>query len=152
MEDEDKRDRRALDNIEEYGCHVLHVFDPDNEKSRFTYSIGIQKTTGEPELVIMGLKQELAHWIVNEYNNRIKDGEKFRVDEYYDDFIDGFQVTFKRVLKKHYKEHFGWGKWLYKSDNFDVYQLIYPSTQGVWPWDKDVSEDFTWFQPLLSES
>lgn len=69
----------------------------------------------------MGLKRDLAHWIVNEYNNRIKKGEKFKVDEFYDDFIGDFQVIFKKVAKKHYKAHFGWGYWLYNGDDFVVY-------------------------------
>lgn len=147
-----EEDKKALDDIEKYGCHVLHVFDPEEENPRFTYSIGIQKTTGEPELVIMGLKHDVAHWIINEYNNRIQKGEKFKIDEYYDEFVEGYQVTFKKVEKKHYKEHFGWGGWLYKSDDFDVYQLVYPSTDGTWPWDESASDDFKWFQPLLSKS
>lgn len=144
----DKGEEKALNDIEEYGCHILHVFE-EGEYPRFTYSIGIEKNTGQPELVVTGLKRELAHWIINEYNNRVKAGEVFEQNKYYQDFLEGFEVTFKEVEKKHYPEYFGWGNWLYKGDNFQVLQLIYPDKSGVWPWDVDASEDFAWFIPRL---
>ena len=121
----------------------------EDEYPGFSYSIGIEKCTGQPELIVTGLKQEIAHWMINGYNNRIKDGESFEQNCFYDDFLDGFKVTFKEVEKKHYKEYFGWGNWLYKNENFKVLQLIYPSTLGVWPWDEEATDDFTWFIPKL---
>jgi hypothetical protein len=144
----DNGDEKALKDIEEYGCHILHVME-EAEYPRFSYSIGIEKCTELPELIVTGLKQEIAHWMINEYNNRIKDGEVFEPNNFYEGFLDGIEVTFKEVEKKHYREYFGWGRWLYKNYNFKVLQLIYPSTSGVWPWDKDASEDFTWFIPKL---
>ncbi len=144
----DKLEEKAFKNIEEFGCHVLHVMEEDEYPS-FSYSIGIEKSTGHPEVIVTGLPQELAHWMVNEYNSRVKAGESFKVGEYYPGFLEGFDVTFKEVEKKHYREYFGWGHWLYKSDSFKVLQLIYPNTSGVWPWDKEASKDFTWYIPRL---
>ena len=144
----DKNEEKALSDIEEYGCHVLHVLE-EYEYPRFTYSIGIQKCTGQPEIIITGLKQELAHWIVNEYNSRVKSGELFEPGKLYEGFLGEFEVTFKEVEKKHYSEYFGWGSWLYGNDNFKVLQLIYPSTFGVWPWDENAPNDYTWFIPQL---
>lgn len=43
----DQYEEKALKDIEEYGCHILHVMEED-EYPRFTYSIGIQKNTGQP--------------------------------------------------------------------------------------------------------
>jgi hypothetical protein len=70
----DHSEVKALSDIEEYGCHVLHVFEDDGSP-RFTYSIGIQQCTKQPELIVTGLKQELAQSIINKYNQRIKSGE-----------------------------------------------------------------------------
>lgn len=141
-------DRKALDDIEEYGCHILHILE-EGEHPRFSYSIGIEKKNGQPELIVTGLKRELAHSIINQYNTRVRAGEKFEPGSFYGGFLEGFVVTFKEVEKKHYREHFGWGFWLYKGDNFRVLQLIYPSTSGVWPWDRDAPSDYTWFIPKL---
>jgi len=141
-------DEKALEDIEKYGCHILHILE-EGEYPRFTYSIGIQKQTGQPELIVTGLKRELAHWIINEYNSRVRSGEIFNPNELYGGFLEGFEVTFKEVEKRHYREYFGWGLWLYKGEDFRVLQLIYPSTFGVWPWDKDPPSDYTWFIPKL---
>ena len=141
---------KALSDIEKYGCHVIHVME-DEANPPFTYSIGIEQTSANPELIVTGLKQEIAHWIVNEYNNRVRKGEIFRPDALYSGFLDNFEVLFKPVLREHYKEYFGWGRWLYDGDDFRVYQLIWPSTNGVWPWEADAPNDYTWFIPLLCD-
>jgi len=95
------------------------------------------------------LKQELAHWMINEYNNRVKAGEVFEPNKYYSGFLENFDVTFREVEKQHYPEYFGWARWLYKGDNFSVLQLIYPSTSGFWPWDTEAPDDYTWCIPRL---
>ena len=144
----DKGEKKALKDIDKYGCHILHVME-ERGFPRFSYSIGIEKSTGQPELIITGLKRELAHWMINQYNNRVKAGEAFEQNKCYSGFLENFDVTFKEVDKKHYSEYFGWARWLYKGNNFKVLQLIYPSTSGVWPWDPEAPEDFTWFIPRL---
>ncbi len=144
----DKEEDKVLGDIEEYGCHIIHVME-DGEYPRFSYSIGIEKNTRQPELIITGLKPELAHWMINEYNYRVKVGEVFDSNKYYQGFLADFDVVFKEVEKKHFAEYFGWARWFYKGDGFKVLQLVYPSTSGVWPWDPEAPDDFTWFMPSL---
>ena len=144
----DAKDQKALDDIDRYGCHVLHIFEEDNLPC-FSYSIGIQKTSNRPELIVTGLKSDLAHWIINEYNRRVRAGDVFEADRPYDGFIEGFDVMFKSVEKSHDREYFGWARWLYSADNFDALQLVHPSTVGVWPWEETASEQFKWAIPPL---
>lgn len=144
----DKREEKALKDIDEYGCHILHVMG-DEENPRFSYSIGIFKRTRHPEIIVTGVKQELANWLINEYNERIKAGETFDSNVFYKDFLENFDVTFKEVELKHYSEYFGWGNWYYKGNDFKALQLIYPSTNGIWPWDSKAKDEFTWFIPKL---
>jgi hypothetical protein len=40
----------------------------------FSYSVGIQRSTGALEIIVIGLKQPLSHFIVNEYNSRVRGG------------------------------------------------------------------------------
>ncbi len=144
-------DAKALADIEKYGCHILHVME-DKSVPRFSYSIGIHKKANRPELIVTGLKQELAHWIINEYNSRVRDGEEIEAGQLYSGFLEGFDVIFKPVLQEHYKEYLGWGLWLYGDSEFPVYQLIWPSTKGTWPWDADASCGYRWMVPLLCEA
>ncbi len=147
----DKQEQKALDDIEKHGCHVLHVMEGEGEP-RFAYSIGIEKSIGYPEITIQGLKKDLAHSMINNYNRRLREGEVFEPGRYYSDFIEGFDICFIEVDSKHYKEYFGWANWLYDKKEFRVLQLIWPTVDGVWPWDVDSSEYYKWAQPILNES
>lgn len=56
------------------------------------------------------------------------------------------------VQKEHYHEHFGYANWFYKSEEFPVLQCVFPTVQGVFPWDPDATQDFIDYQPLLTSS
>ena len=69
-QDEDRRaanDRRVADDIRRFGCHVISVFDPHEQLPTFSYSIGIQETTGCPEAIVVGLSPKLGASMINEY-------------------------------------------------------------------------------------
>ena len=140
--------QKALDDIKEYGCHILQVFE-DEFGPGFCYSIGIQKTSGAPELIVIGLQNQISASIINEYNRRTNMGELFQEDTFYDGFLEGFPVIFKKIDKKHYDAYLGRALWLYQGDNFDVFQLIYPTTSGIWPWDPEAPESFINSNPAL---
>ena len=144
-------DKKAFENIKDYGCHILNVMEDEHGPS-FSYSIGIQQCLGKPELLVHGLNQELAQAMINDYNFRLKEGEEFIPGKYYDDFLEGFKVCFTEVDLKFYDDYFGWGKWLYKGTDFKVLQLIWPTTEGLWPWDEHGSEYYSWSQPILNSS
>ena len=146
----DKGEEKVLKDINAFGCHIITVLE-DAEHPPFTYSIGIEQTTGESEMIVAGLKSELAQWIINEYNRRVRAGERFVAGQRYSEFIEGFEVEFRLVHKSYYKEYFGWGLWLYRGDNFRVLQAVWPTTAGIWPWEQGASEWCRYVQPLLNE-
>ena len=147
----DAAEQKTMNDIAKYGCHVIYVL-AEKDFPPFAYSVGIQRSSGCPEVVVIGLKHPLAHSIVNVYNNRIKAGERFVPGARYGEFIGGFEVTFEKVHRKHYEDYFGWNRWLYNGNEFDVVQLVYPTTQGIWPWDAEASDWFRSWQPLLTET
>jgi hypothetical protein len=147
---EESAEAKALNDVNDYGCHVLKVLSSD-DAPQFAYSIGIEATSKQPELLVVGLHNNVAHWIINEYNRRVREGEEFVANKPYSDFIEGFPVLFSPVLKQSYPEYLGWGLWLYRGDDFRAFQLIYPSTSGEWPWEDAASEDFKWHMRLVCE-
>jgi len=144
----DASEEKALADIEKYGCHVIHVLE-DEEGPPFSYSVGVQKTSGAPEVIVIGLKQPIAHFVVNEYNLRIRAGERFLPGRRYEGFLESFKVQFEVVRSEHFDQYLGWNKWLYRTKDFDVLQIIYPTTDGVWPWELRASESFRQRQPIL---
>lgn len=146
----DESDRRLLENIEKFGCQVMHISEED-ELPPFAYSVGIQKTSGAPEVVVIGLKRDMAHFVVNEYNKRVREGEKFTPGKRYSGFIGDFEMEVATVHQSHYKEYFGYSLWFYKGPHFDVVQLVFPNTSGVWPWESEATDWFRAWQPILSK-
>lgn len=145
-----EKDQKALNDIDEFGCHVLNVMEGEGEPS-FSYSIGINKKQQKHDVVIIGLKSKLAHSMINNYKNRLLEGEEFEPGKFYSDFIEGFEVCFVNVNKKHYDEYFGWGLWLHNGSDFNVLQLVWPTTNGLWPWNEEASDFYKWAQPILNE-
>ncbi len=143
-------EKNILDHIDKHGCSVTSVFDPDEEDPPFTYSIGITESYGAPEIIIVGLKKDISHWMVNEYKRRVSEGEAFVFNVPYLGFLEGFAVCFGLVIEEHKKEYMRSTCWLYQNSDFEALQLIWPNTSGVWPWDTNASEWFRANQPLLS--
>lgn len=142
-------DLKTLENIERFGCSVMHVAEED-DLPPFTYSIGIEKSSFAPEILVVGQKREMAHFIVNEYNRRVREGETFKPGHRYEGFIEGFEVTAEEVDKSFYEEYFGYNLWFYKGSEFRVLQFVYPNTSGVWPWQSEANECFKSWQPILT--
>lgn len=72
-------EQKVLDDIEKYGCHILQIM-AEGEQPPFSYSIGIIKNLGKPKVIVVGLKEPIAKFLVNEYNRRLKEGEDFYDD------------------------------------------------------------------------
>lgn len=52
----DAGERKCLEDIERYGCHVIHVL-AEAELPPFAYSVGIARQTGAAEAIVIGLKK-----------------------------------------------------------------------------------------------
>ena len=142
-------EKKIVKTIEQFGCHVTSVFGPDGEQPNFTYSTGIEKTYGAPELIVVGLSTDLAHSIVNDYAARLKSGEQFEIGQFYSDFLSGFDVTFNEVSQANKEQYMLSACW-FNNNQFEALQLIYPTTSGIWPWEAQASENFLSIQPSLA--
>lgn len=145
----DAGEQKALDDIEQFGCHILHIM-AEGELPSFSYTVGIQRTSNAPELIVVGLKRPIAHFVLNEYNRRVRKGEHFGDGQFSGGFLEGFDCLFREVDRANYKEYLGWGLWLYGGDGFNALQLVYPNTRGVWPWQHDANQWFKSWQPILA--
>jgi hypothetical protein len=146
--DMDATEKKCLEDIDKYGCHVIHVLAEGNLPP-FTYSVGIERSMGHPEAIVIGLRQEVAHFIINEYCSRIRAGSSFKVGERVQGFLESYDCEMRGVSPSFYKEYVGWNLWLYRGSAFRLLQIVYPTTSGLWPWDDQTSEGFKAWQPLL---
>lgn len=142
-------DRRVANDVRKYGCHVVTVFDPDEKLPTFSYSIGIQATTGLPEAIVIGLSPDLGHYMINEYNDQVRQGVLFERGVPYSGFLEGFNIYVEPAQPKRLTEYTLGCSRFYQGEAYSVVQLIYPTTSGIWPWQGDASQAFIINQPLL---
>jgi len=145
----DSTEQKAISDIEHYGCHVIHVIG-EGDLPPFSYSVGIWKSSRKPELLVVGLKQEIAHFVVNEYNRRARSGDTLKEGQILSGFLGGFDCVLHEIDRKFYLEYLGWDRWLYKGDEFPTFQLIWPNTAGIWPWQPEATDWFRKWQPMLA--
>jgi hypothetical protein len=136
---EDDSDRKMFRDILEYGCQIAAV-QAGPYTGEFCYSIGLYLNFLHPEILIMGLSQEICHKAINQIcreadeGNIIKDGD-VRTDL----FESGRPVRFVTVPKEHYLEYLGYAHWFYRSLFFQppAIEQKFPALQALWP-DKEL--------------
>lgn len=149
--EKDKQDReRIKSDIEKFSCHIINVIE-DDDNPEFTYTVGFYEKFKKPEIIIIGLKQELAHTLLNNIAFDLENGKSYEAGKFYEGVLDDFLCYFGEVPKSEYKEYVGYALWYYEGDNFPLLQLIYPTVKGIFPWQKSLPEDAKFFMRTLIE-
>lgn len=145
----DEPERQAIADIEKYGLHIIAVAEDDRGPG-FAYSIGLFENYAHPEIIIIGLKQSLAHKLLNNMAFDIKKGKTFTTGEFHAEVLDDFLCYFGDVPKAHYRDIVGWARWFYEGDEFPLVQCVYPTVKGKFPWESDFPEEARWFCQMLT--
>lgn len=148
MENSILTNKTTQEYIDEFGLTIIHILG-DDEGPQFSYSIGLFKSYGHPEIIIIGLKQQLAHKLINNIANDIKRGIKYEPFEYSADILNGFECYFVEVEKSNYNNYVGQATQYYKGDGFPLLQCIYPTVKGSYPWEDEWPESIKDLQPIL---
>ncbi len=140
-----KENQRTLDNIEQFGCTVVSVA-TEEQRSGWSYSIGVYDTCGQPEVIVVGLPSCVAHYLVDEAARLLRNGTK--LDEgRHPDLVGKVDCEFRPVDPKWVKHPMGWAEWYYDDEPFPVLQAVYPDLENRIPGEDGFNEYFT--QPLL---
>lgn len=149
----DEHEAKFFEIIEKYGWHIMQVSNAEGEDGpTFSYSTGIYKHFGKPELIAFGLSKPLEKSIINSYGGDIESGARnILPGAYYDGFLDGFDVTFIEANETARQTYACWADWYYQRLPFPLLQCVYPTTSGIWPWEDRASDDFKAAQPLFGD-
>jgi hypothetical protein len=148
---EDDGDTRILAHINRKGWHNLAV-PPAQGEPGFSFSLGHFLNHDHPEIIVLGLKDELASRLLDAAAVRIRDmGERLLSHREYPDFLPGLNVVFLPVAFPHYRHYLGFANWFYESlpVPYPALQLVWPDGRGVFPWQPGYDRRFQRLQPLL---
>ncbi|MDB5128379.1 DUF4262 domain-containing protein [Mucilaginibacter sp.] len=146
--DKAKRDEKLEDDIRQYGLQVLHILE-DESGPGFSYSIGLFKTYGHAEIIMVGLKQDLMHILINDMAEEIKKGKTYSPFEFEADILDDFDCYIIDVDKPYYYSYARQAQNYYGGDDFPLIQCIYPTVKGIYPWEDEWPENIKDLQPIL---
>ncbi len=143
--------RWLLEQAEVHGHAIINV-PQDDEGAMYSFSVGAWRRFGVAEAVVVGLDHEYAEVLIRTYVDRASRGERFLPGKLYFDFLENAPVTFERVFRGFYPEFLGSAFLLYGSGDFAAVQILVPSGDGKWPWQRDAPPGFADWQLLLTES
>ena len=148
-------EKRIVENVKEFGCHVTSVFDPDEVEPDFSYSTGFWETVGQPEVIILGLPSNMGHFAINETLRQCQAGLQLcdgqRIDWPYEEF-DMICVARPVDAKNLIPEYFNSAIWYHSmrtgSQLEKAMQLVW-AYSGLFPWDEGAPAELLEDQPLL---
>ncbi len=146
---ENDGDRTMLANIVRVGWAVLGI-PGDEEGPGYGFSIGLYRTFGHPEIILIGLPWETTHRFINSIGSAIEAGMRYEAGKQYDDVAEGFLSAFALMDVRHYKAYIGTAGWFYQGWNFPVLQLVWPDRDGVFPWEANAKPGHRTQQPILN--
>ena len=141
-------ERKMLTDVQEHGVHVLHVME-DDEGPGYSFSIGLHHQFGQPEVIVFGLPDDVAHELLNLVADEASEGRRFVAGSEHRDLLASYPVRFLAVPEHMHATFLGSALWAYDGEPFEVVQLVWPDKHGRWPWDAGVRSGFRELQPLL---
>jgi hypothetical protein len=145
----DEPEAQTLADIDRFGWSVFKV--SNDQGPDFAYSVGMFRTLGHPEIVMFGLPLETMHQLINDVGARVRAGVRYVAGQVSDEFLAGYDITFRAVPAYQYQGHLGWANWLYSGEDYPVLQMVYPDRERRWPWDDGVAAGFLEQQPVLAD-
>lgn len=145
---DDEKEQRVINDISEFGWHCVNIL-ADSEGPEYAFTVGAYHTFGIPELVIFGIPKNVAHQILTNAITGLRTGAIKNMADPTDELLNGYDCRFAKVPESSYQENVGFCRWYYEGNSFPLYQIVWPSKSGYFPWDKEATESFHAIQPLI---
>lgn len=150
---DDPRDQFWIDMVARQGHGINAVADDPGEPTNqppFAYTVGAWESYGAPELIVFGLRQDVATSILNTALSHHQAGRMFQcgVPEY-EVIQNRVPVYFLEVDPDLAKVYATFADRYYEHENFPLWQIIWPDKNGRFPWEAAYEGDLRW-QPDLT--
>jgi hypothetical protein len=131
--------------VQQHGWMVMGI----DDDAPFSYTVGLWEHFQHPELIVMGLRAQSAHRLLNACGEHIKQHGALSLEVPTEGVLEGYPVRVREVKERESKvEHIGYALWYYK-EPVPLLQVLWPSQERVFPDEPDAPDDFKALQPLL---
>jgi hypothetical protein len=146
----DDQERKFVSSIREHGWYRTCVF-AEGDQPEFSFTTGLWVTLGQPELVVVGLKSEIAHAVFWDVFRNLQAGSRLPLRTRTGEVFGNLPACLFNMDKKYYPDYLGWSRWFYAGDDFPCLQLVWPDRAGVFPWEPNFDLSMAGLQPDLAE-
>lgn len=141
----------VFENIKNYGWHCTSV-GGGNGSPCFTYSVGLFESFDNPELLVIGLSTALSHSMISSVARAAETKTPFELSKPAIDLLADAPCIFVSVPQNQYSEWVVSANWYYQGEAFLLYQIVWPSVDGTFPWEPKADEEFRSPQPVLGNA
>ena len=138
-------------NIEKFGLQVIMVSSESYNPS-FAHSVGLTETFNHPEIICFGLPSDLAHSIINDVVEIIKQTGAIKIEKEYDNIFKDSRAAFLKVDQRNIGDYFGVALEYYQDKKIEALQLIWTDRNDKFPWEENFEDEFIYKQPLLDRN
>jgi hypothetical protein len=134
--------------VRQKGYSIVYAFE---DVPSYAYTVGLEKTSNHPELVVFGLNQEDSHTVLTEAAALVKDGASLGSVENMLRKTGNLTITFAEVPQHIAARYLCRAETFYKGGGFRGLQILWADEKGRFPMDGDCSEGVRNLQPVLAE-
>jgi Domain of unknown function (DUF4262) len=117
-----------------YGWMIQGVLADESQPS-YSYSVGLSKTFGHPEIFMIGFHPDVARSVIDVAGNKVKAGARLEAPAYVDEIIESHPVAIVPLDPGSVYEHSSAGRAIL-GRSFDGVLLLLPDAAGRFPWDE----------------
>ncbi|HEX4386530.1 MAG TPA: DUF4262 domain-containing protein [Myxococcales bacterium] len=142
-------ERKMLTDVDAFGWHFVNVME-SAEEGPFSYTIGLWRTWQHPEIIITGLRTEVAPLLLRNVVEKVQKGWRASQTERDPDILEGFDCGYAAVPPSK-RNKAGFAHWYYGICGFELVQLLWPDKRNRLPGDDDWDASYRETQQLLFE-
>ena len=142
---------QILRDIARVGWHVVKVLEgAEDDEPPFAYTVGLTRSYGHPELMIVGLDLDDMHAVLNDLGDLVKAGRVFAPMDQVAEILEGCLCRIAPVAQNRLAMWVGQALQFYGGAELTLLQCLWPDKHGRFPGDADFDEHLFRLQPLLS--
>lgn len=143
-------ERQLVDAVREHGWFCPSVF-ADEDGPAFAYSVGFWKSLGKPEVIVFGLPTKVGHAVLWQVYRLFEAGLGPPVGEPIDGLLQGYPAYLMPADEKA-DDFLLSANWFYGGTDYPRLQLVWPDSNGLFPWQAGAEPTFVADQPDLSDA